>query len=183
MSINRVVRYLAGLLIASILLGIGLPLAGIERSKFLPPNIIYANAAGKAHGVVISKEVAPTANPFSVGDHVWLVMYAFRAPPPLARGQTKPGPTQRYYGTARVDEQTFNSAATDVPIPQIKYEITDPDINGIDAPYAQIFSGGRSVGAGSNILSGWLLFVLLDLVLAYGIMTFILERFGTKENI
>ena len=179
MSLNRVFRYLGGLVIATILLGIGLTVAGIAPSKFLPPPIVYNTAQGKAHGVVISKEVAPTANPFKVGDHIYLVKYAFRAPPPLARGETKPGPTQRYYGEVRVpDEQTYDALQPDYPIAAIKYETTYPDINGVDAP-----NGGRSVGPGSNILSGWIIFLVLDLALAYGIMMVVLERFGSKENI
>lgn len=183
MSINRVFRYLAGLIIASILLGIGLPLAGIAPSKFLPPNLVYGGAQGKSYGRVTGKEVAPSANPFNVGDHVWLVSYQFPAHTPPARGDAKPGPVQVYHGSARVDEQTYNAVQTGSLVPKIKYEITNPDINGIDVPSVQTFSNGRSVGAGSNILSGWLLFVLLDFVLAYLVMMLVLERFGTKENI
>ena len=183
MSINRVVRYLAGLIIASILLGIGLPLGGIAPSKFLPPPIVYSNAQGKSYGRVTGKVVAPTANPFIVGDHIWLVDYQFPARTPPVRGASAPGPIQVYHGSARVGEQTYNSVQTGSLIPKIKYETTNPDINGIDIPSGATFSAGRSVGAGSNILSGWLLFALLDLVLAYGIMIVILERFGTKENI
>ena len=177
MSVKRVLRFLAGFIVASLLLWLILPLCGIVPAKFLPPPIIYNNATGKAHGVVISKEVSPTGNPFKVGDHVFLVTYAFRAPPPLERGQTKSGPTVRYYGVARTDEPTYNAVQADDPIPKIKYEMTYPDINGIDDD-----SGGRSVGAGSNILSGWLLFLLLDLAIAYGFMV-ALEQFTTKENI
>lgn len=177
MSVKRVLRFLAGLIVASLLLYFILPLCGFVPAKFLPPPVVYNNAQGKAHGVVISKEVSPTGNPFKVGDHVYLVTYAFRAPPPLERGQTKPGPTVRYYGIARTDEQTYTNVQADDPIPKIKYETTYPDINGIDDE-----SGGRSVGAGSNILSGWLLFLLLDLAVAYGFML-ILEQFTSKENI
>lgn len=179
MSLNRVFRYLGGLIIATILLGIGLTVVGIPPSKFLPPPIVYNTAQGKAHGVVISKEVAPTANPFKVGDHIYLVKYAFRAPPPLGRGEAKSGPTQRYYGEVRVpDEETYTALQPDQVIPAIKYETTYPEINGIDDP-----NGGRSIGAGSNVLSGWIIFLVLDLLLAYGIMMLVLERFGTKEDI
>ena len=179
MSLNRVFRYLGGLIIATLILGFGLPLAGIAPSKFLPPPMVYNTAQGKAHGVIISKDVSPTANPFKVGDHIYLVKYAFRAPPPLGRGETKPGKTERYYGEVRVpDETTYNALMPDDPISAIKYETTNPDINGIDAP-----NGGRSIGAGSNILSGWLIFLALDLALAFGIMMVVLERFGAKENI
>lgn len=128
--------------------------------------------------MVIGKEVSPTANPFKTGDHVYLINYAFRAPPPLGRGEIKPGPTLRYYGSVRVDDEaTYEAVKKDDPIQVIRYEKTYPDINGVDGP-----QGGRSVGPGSNILSGWLLFVLLDLAMAYGFML-ILERFGRQENI
>ncbi len=177
MSVKRVLRFLAGFLVASLLLWFILPLCGLVPAKFLPPGIAYNNAQGKAHGVVIKKEVSPTGNPFKVGDHIYLVTYAFRAPPPLDRGQTKPGPTVRYYGLARTDEQTYNGVQPDDPVAKIKYETTYPDINGIDDG-----SGARSVGAGSNILSGWLIFLGLDLAMAYGLML-ILEQFTTKENI
>ena len=60
----------------------------------------------------------------------------------------------------------------------VKYETTYPDISGIDKPDL-----GLGCGPGSNILSGWLLFVLLDLILAYGIMALVLERFGRQEDI
>jgi len=179
MSVNRVLRFLGGLVIATILLVLILPLAGIAPAKFLPPAVVYNGAQGKAHGVVIGKDVSPTANPFKVGDHTYLVKYAFRAPPPLARGETKPGPTQRYFGQVRVlDETTYDAIKNDQPIPSIKYEQTYPDINGID-----LDGFGRSAGPGSNLLSGWLLFVLLDLALGYFFMAVVLERFGRSENI
>ncbi len=54
---------------------------------------------------------------------------------------------------------------------------SDPDINGIPE------LGGRGIGPASNILSGWLLFLLLDLALAYFFMAVVLERFGKQENI
>ncbi len=177
MSVNRVLRFLAGFLVASLLLFFILPLFGIVQAKFLPPGIAYNNAVGKAHGVVISKQVTPTGNPFKAGDHVYLVTYAFRAPPPLERGQVKPGPSLRYYGVARTEEQTYEAVKADDPIAKIKYETTYPDINGIDDG-----TTGRSVGAGSNILSGWIWFLLLDLVLAYAFMV-ALEHFTVKENI
>ena len=177
MSVNRVLRFLAGFIVASLLLFFILPLFGIVSAKFLPPGIAYSHALGRAHGVVITKEVTPTGNPFKVGDHVYLVTYAFRAPPPLERGQVKPGPSQRYYGIARTDEESFNNVKPDDPIAKIKYEVTYPEINGIDDA-----STAQSVGAGSNILSGWIFFLVLDLALAYGFMV-ILEHFTGKENI
>ncbi len=185
MSLNRVFRYLGGLVIATILLMVGLPLLGIPSSKFLPPSVPYANANGSAIGVITKKEVLPTANPFKVGDHVYLLDYKFKAPDPPGRGQIQPGPKQVHLGQIRVDEATWGDA--DHPdksgiqpgqLIRVKYEATYPDINGISQPDL-----GRGCGPGSNILSGWLLFVVLDLVLGYLLMILVLERFGAKEDI
>ncbi len=185
MSLNRVFRYLGGLVIATVLLAIILPLVGIAPSKFLPPNLAYAKATGEAYGLVTKKEVQPTGNPFKVGDHVYLVDYEFKAPDAPVRGQTQPGPKQLHQAQIRVDDTIWGDA--DHPnktgiqpgqLVQVKYETTYPDINGIDKPDL-----GRGCGPGSNILSGWILFAVLDLVLAYLLMMLVLERFGAKENI
>ena len=185
MSVNRVLRFLGGLVVASALLFFVLPLLGIAQSKFLPPALVYAKATGSAYGVITRKEVTPTANPFKTGDHVYLLDYKFQAPAPPGRGQTRPGAKETINTQIRVESDVFG----DVDNPQksgmqpgqivhVKYETTYPDINGIDKPDL-----GRGCGPGSNFLSGWLLFVLLDLVLAYAIMAVVLERFGRQENI
>ena len=185
MSLNRIFRYLGGLVIASILLAVILPLVGIPSSKFLPPNLAYSKATGEAWGVITSKEVQPTGNPFKVGDHVFLLDYKFKAPDPPARGQTQPGPKQFHTAQIRVDDAIWGdmdhphkSGVQPGQLVHVKYETTYPDINGIDQPDL-----GRGCGPGSNILSGWLLFLLLDLVLGYALMMLVLERFGTQENI
>ncbi len=186
MSLNRVLRYLGGLIIATILLAVILPLAGIPASKFLPPGVAYGRAAGSAYGRVTKKEVQPTGNPFKVGDHVFLVDYQFYAPDPLARGQTKPGPKALRSNQVRVDEGVWG----DMDHPDksgiqpgqrvvVKYETTYPDISGIVSPEDL----GRGCGPGANLLSGWILFLIGDLVLGYLVMMLVLERFGAKENI
>lgn len=185
MSVNRVLRYLGGLFIATVLLFLILPLVGVTQSKFLPPPMVYAKATGSAYGVITKKDVSPTANPFKTGDHVYLLDYKFKAPLPAPRGQPQPGPKQVYNTQVKVDSATWGdmdnpqkSGMQPGQIVHVKYETTYPDINGIDKPDL-----GLSCGPGSNILSGWLLFVLLDLILAYGIMALILERFGRNEDI
>lgn len=185
MSLNRVFRYLGGLILASILLAIILPLVGIPASKFLPPNLAYAKATGSAWGRITKKGVQPTGNPFKVGDHVFLLDYQFSASDPLGRGQTQSGPKQTHTGQIRVDDTVWGDSdhpnKTGVQPGQwvhVKYETNDPDINGIDKPDL-----GRGCGPGSNILSGWILFLVLDLVLGYILMMLVLERFGAKENI
>ena len=186
MSLNRVMRYLGGLLLASILLIILLPLVGIPQSKFLPPSLAYAKADGTATGVITKKEVQPTANPFKVGDHVYLLDYKFKAPDPPLRGQTTPGPKQIHTSQIRVDgsvwgdaDQPTKSGVQPDQLVRVSYVKSYPDINGITGPVDL----GRGCGPGSNILSGWLLFLLLDLVLGYAIMMLVLERLGAKENI
>ena len=185
MSVNRVLRYLGGLFIATVLLVLILPFAGIPQSKFLPPFVAYAKATGSAYGVITKKEVAPTVNPFKTGDHIYLLDYKFKAPAAAPRGLPPSGPKQLYNAQIKVDAATWGD--TDSPLKSgiqpgqmihVKYDTTYPDINGIDKPDL-----GLGCGPGSNILSGWLLFVLLDLVLAYGFMALILERFGRQEDI
>lgn len=185
MSLNRVFRYLGGLILATILLAVVLPLVGIPQAKFLPPSLAYAKAAGVARGTITKKEVQATANPFKVGDHVYLLDYTFYAPPPLVRGEVKPGPTQAYQGQIRVDQALWGDA--DQPrksgiqpgaIVRVRYEKTYPEISGIDYPEV-----GRGCGPGANILSGWIVFLVFDLALGYLLMMVVLERFGTKEDI
>ncbi len=185
MSVNRVLRFLGGLFIATVLLVLILPFAGIPQSKFLPPFVAYSKATGSARGFITKKEVAPTVNPFKTGDHIFLLDYTFRAPDPPLRGQVKPGPKQVHNAQIKVDAATWgdmdNPKKTGMlpgQIVHVKFETTYPDINGIDKPDL-----GLGCGPGSNILSGWLLFVLLDLVLAYGFMALVLERFGRQEDI
>ena len=185
MSVNRVLRFLGGLFLATVLLVLLLPFAGIPQSKFLPPFVAYSKATGSAVGVITKKEVAPTVNPFKTGDHIYLLDYKFKAPDPPLRGQVKPGPKQVHNAQIKVDAATWGDMENPLKsgiqvndLVHVKYETTYPDINGIDKPDL-----GLGCGPGSNILSGWLLFVLLDLVLAYGIMALILERFGRQEDI
>jgi len=185
LSVNRVLRFLGGLFIATVLLVLILPFAGIPQSKFLPPPMAYAKATGSAYGVITNKEVSPTANPFKTGDHVYLLDYKFKAPPPAPRGLPATGPKQVYNAQIKVEASVWgdmdNKLKTGMQIGQlvhVKYETTYPDINGIDKPVL-----GLGCGPGSNILSGWLLFLLLDLALAYGIMALVLERIGRTEDI
>ena len=185
MSLNRVLRYLGGFIIASVLLVVLLPVAGIPPSKFLPPSVAYGKATGSAYGKITKKEVQPTGNPFKVGDHVFLVNYQFKASDPLVRGELKPGPKQLRTNQVRVDEGVWG----DMDHPNtsgiqpgqtviVKYETTYPDISGIAKPDL-----GRGCGPGANILSGWIIFLVGDFALGYLVMMLVLERFGAKENI
>ena len=64
LSLNRLFRYIAGLLIAWGLIYFLVPFAGIAKSKFLPPSSVYANAQGKTIGYVTNVWDNVTNNPF-----------------------------------------------------------------------------------------------------------------------
>ncbi len=186
MSLSRVLRYGGGLVLATILLAVLLPLAGVVKSKFLPPSVAYGTAAGRAFGQITKKEVQPSANPFKVGEHIYLVDYQFYAPDPPGRGAVKPGPKQLRTGQVRVDQSVWGDS--DHPEKSgvqpgdrvvVKYEKTYPEISGIVQPVDL----GRGCGPGANILSGWLVFLAADLALGYVLMLLVMERFGAKENL
>lgn len=195
MSATRVIRYVLGVICGALTLAFVLPFVGIPSSHFLPPSHVWQKAQGVARGFLTSKYYDVTQNPFHVGDRQYFVNYEFYAPAPLPGGLPGTGKPVPYYGTVRLhDEGVYKHVAivhgTDLddvkakvkvptyPIPiRVRYEKTYPDINGIDAPW-----GGRSIGAGSNTLSGWLLWVLAAFVVGYFYML-LFERFGAKENI
>ena len=125
---------------------------------------------------------------------MYFVSYVFKAHTPPPRGQTQYGPVQTYQGTVRVDQGQYDSVATTEPpdkfkgdqvitavpgqVVRVKYEKTYPYINGVQIAGQE----NRNIGEGSNILSGWLLWVVVTLFVGYLLMV-IFEQFGTKENI
>lgn len=195
MSVTRVIRYVLGVICGALFLGFVLPYVGIPSSHFLPPDHVWQRAQGVTRGTLTSKYYDVTQDPFNVGDLQFFVNYQYYAPAPLASGAAKVGKPQLYTGTVRLkDKNTYDHVATPpevkagdakakeqvvvFPLPvRVRYEKTYPDISGIDAPW-----GGRSIGAGSNILSGWLLWVLAAFVVGYFFML-LFERFGAKENL
>ena len=190
MSLRRIVRFIVGIIVAGILLSFILPFAGIPKSHFLPPPFVYNAAQGVTKGLLTGKYYEETSNPFHVGGHMYFVNYLFKAHTPPPRGQTQPGPVQTYQGTVRVDQGTYDSVrTTDSPdkykgdqlitavpgqVVRVKYEKTYPEISGISAD--------RNIGPGSNILSGWLLWVVVTVFVGYLLMM-LFEQFGTKENL
>jgi len=197
----RVVRYIIGLIVAVLLLFFGLPLMHIPPSHFLPPAYVWDKANAYARGVVTSKYYDVTNDPFQVGKKEYHLNYQFRAKMPATFGAVNPGAMQTFYGTSNVDESYFDSQSLKGPVDfehvrggyganelqpvppgftvAVKYEVTYPDINGIVKP---VVLTGRNIGAGSNNVSGWLIYVLLALGLAYVFMM-LFERFSSKENI
>lgn len=176
MSLNRLFRYVVGLIVGWLLMFFLLPLAGITRAKIIPPSAAFSNAKGWTIGTVTAKRRDTTGNPFHVGDHIYFLDYTFYAKP-VWPGETV-GPKTQYNGTFRVDQSTYEAAKVDDRL-KIKYEKSYPWING-DGSTSGVL--GRSVAEGSNVLSGWLIFVVLDFILAYIIML-ILERFTGREDI
>ena len=196
MSAARVFRYIVGVIVAAILLAIVLPFVGVPKSHYLPPAWIYPKAQGVTRGYITGKYYDVTNNPFNVGGRQWHVNYQFRAKAPGPNGEPGLGKPQVYYGTILVDKSTYDQVAlgedkntADKAIPgtlipaaagqivRVRYETTYPDINGIDESW-----GSRSIGPGSNNLSGWIIWSLVTLFLGYLLMT-LFERFGSKENI
>ncbi len=196
MSIRRILLLLMGVLVGGALLMFLLPIFGIPASHYLPPNRVYVTAQGEARGAIVSKYYSETGNPFHVGDDLYFLNYQFRAHTPPPRGVAVPGPVQTYTGTVRVDKNTYDG----LPIPasekntkftggqviqlapypvHIKYEKTYPEINGISDNWA---AGSRNIGAGSALLSGWILWAIVALFLGYLLMM-LFERFGKQENI
>ena len=196
MSPARIFRYILGVIVGAILLAILLPFFGVPRSHYLPPAWVYPKAQGVTRGYITGKFYDVTNNPFNVGGKQWHVNYQFRAKALGPRGEPGLGQPQVYYGTILVDNSTYDKVAlgedkntADKAIPgtlipaapgqavRVRYEKTYPDINGIEAPW-----GSRSVGPGSNNLSGWIIWSIVALILGYFIML-LFERFSHTENI
>jgi hypothetical protein len=172
---KSILRFLIGYVIASILMGLLLPKVGIPRAQLLPPALVYANATGKGSGVVTKKHWRPTANPFHVGDKVYLVSYAFKAKAPVLLGTTGGGKIERYTGTVKVEQEVHDRMQIG-DVVQIKYDPTYPVISGINQP-----GFGRSGAQGSGLFSAWWLWMFLALLIGYLIAPF-LERFMLRES-
>jgi hypothetical protein len=177
MSLYRLLRYLAGTVIAGVLIWFIAPYAGIPHSHMVPPSWIYAKAAGQSNGAITKKYYLVTNNPFNVGAHMWFVDYQFQADPPNAPPHT---PKQTYTGEVRVEQADYDKAHTEGAV-NVKYEETYPWINGLMDQSSLGTPLGQSIGEGSNILSGWLIWVAATLLLGYFVML-ILEQFGPKED-
>ena len=196
MSIQRVVRFILGVLVAGVLLMFLLPLVGVPSSHFLPPSRVFVAAQGMAKGNIVGKYYSDTGNPFHVGDQLYFLNYEFQAHTPPPHGVTTPGPLQTYTGTIRTDKATYDElpipadaknttfasgqVITLAPYPvKIRYEKTYPEINGISDPWA---NGARNIGAGSALVSGWIIWLLVMLFVGYLFMM-VFERFGKQENL
>ena len=165
MNTKALVRLLVGLVLAAIVMAILLPIIGIPRSQMLPPAMVYSGARGKASGVITKKYTHGTRNPFKVGERTYFLEYRFSAPAPKSLGVANPGQARVYTGSAPVAHSLYNQVKEGQRAP-VRYETTYPAINGIAAAGA-----GRSVGAGSATMSGWLIYFFAWLVLGYVLST------------
>jgi hypothetical protein len=190
MSVRRFGKFLLGLLIAVIALPLVLPHVGVPQTRFLPPPVIYQQAKGLISAEVTNAYYSPTNDPFNVGGRLYFIDYRFTGPavdnPP---GSKK---TQEYTGTVRVTQDQYKhfvppsindpnyyagDTTPELKYVTVRYEKTYPWVNGVDDPPI-----GIGCGEGSNILSGWLIWVGAAIVLGYILMA-IIDQFTGKEDI
>lgn len=176
MSIKSILSFLVGCVLAAILLTLVAPFIGIPRSHLLPPPVVYSGATGRAEGVIVGKHMGGTRNPFRVGDKTYFLDYQFRAPAPATLGVKRPGVATPYKGTVMVDQRAYNATVYGTPVP-IRYEKTYPYISGIAS-----LRNGRSIGEGSALLSGWLLWAFVSVVFGF-LLASVLYRAAAHENI
>jgi hypothetical protein len=169
MSGKRILRLFIGLIIALVLVPLVLPLTGVPRSHFLPPQWVYQQAKGQAQGVVLGWRYTESNDPFEVGTKYFFIKYVFLAMPPTP-GATK---MQHYYGEVQVTKQMYHDVTMGEQAP-VKYELTYPEINGINYDGA-----GMAYNAANNTWYEWLALVVALAV----IFMLVMERVGAKEDI
>ena len=174
MSGKRIIRFFISLVIALVIVPVILPFVGVPRSHFLPPQWVYAQAKGQASGVVLSERYSMSNDPFQVGLKLFFIDYVFLAKPPTPIPGVKK--YQHYYGEVEVGKDLYDKANPGQAAP-IKYEVTYPDINGIDYDGAGLGCNGPN-----NILGPWLIWIGLIFVVAV-IILLIIERVSAKEDI
>lgn len=175
MSAKSVLRLLLGVFLAAVLLAVALPAVGIPRSHYLPPPMIYNTATGKTTGVVTGKIFQGTRNPFAVGEKTYWVGFRFAAKVPPALGVQNVGKIKTYKASVNVEKVFYDRIKIGDRVP-VKFEKTYPDICGINLKNA-----GRSSAAGSSMISGWMLYAALTLVLGYAIAPLI-QRLFLRED-
>ena len=197
MSFQGILRFFGGVILAGILLALILPFVGVPSSHYLPPAWVYNRATGVTRGYVNGKYYVDSSNPFKIGSINYYLNYTFKAPAPGPAGA--PGPKQIYTGTIRVDQALYDqtgqaqeqggtkpAAHQVIPEPDyavhVKYETTYPDISGLTDSWALTYENGRSIGPGSNTLSGWIIWIFVAIFLGY-FMAMLLGRFMAREEI
>lgn len=174
MLLKKLFLYFLCLIVAVLLLSVVLPHVGVDQAHFLPPTWAYRQAQGQASGVVTKTYSVQTNDPFHIGDRIYFWDYSFYAKT-IPAGQTKPV-LQQYNGEVRVLQASFDKIHEGDGV-LVRYATTYPWINGLDTP--QI---GLGCGEGSNVLSGWLLWVGAAAVLAF-VLLGIVNYFLPKEDL
>lgn len=176
MSGKRIIRFFLGLLISVATVPFILPLFGVPRSHYLPPMWVYNAATGTAGGIVTDKHSEASNDPFRIGDRLYFVDYKFSARPPTKTAQGDPNHMQDFTGEIMLEHETYHNILVGQPAP-VKYEITYPDINGINSA-----NGGEGCTPPNTIRGPWLIWLGLMIAVAVGIML-IFDQIGTKEDI
>lgn len=198
MNLRRFLRFLIGLVVAVILLTIILPHVGVPTSRYLPPTLVYQKATGIVTGQVTNKDDQPSNNPFRIGDRIYFIYYTFSAPKvdqkidlpqvPVQPANDKPKKKQYikkpkleymdYTGEIRVEKAAFDAYKVGDGI-SVRYEKTYPWVNGVDPVNGGM---GVGVGEGSNILSGWLVWAGVAIVLG-ALIAAAISYFSEKEDL
>jgi hypothetical protein len=179
----RLLRYLVGLIIAVILLILILPHVGVPTTRFVPPPWLYQQAGSLTPGQVTNKRDEQTNDPFQIGKRLYFLDYTFDAPP-IDQPDSKK--TVSYNGEVRCDEDMYQHFEVRNQI-EVKYLKSYPWINGVEekrylGPGDVVSGPGLGCGEGSNILSGWLIWVGVALVAGYLVMV-VIDQFARKQDI
>ena len=175
MSVKSILRFFIGFCIAVGIFSIAAPFAHIPRSQMFPPFFAYPSAKGRAVGVVTKRINLPTSAWFRQGDHDTFIEYAFSAKAPDMLGGPPMGKVTKYKGSVQVLQEDYDKVKDNQQLP-IKYDLTNPEINGIAAPW-----GGRSTVGGSRVLSGWVLWFFGMVAVGY-MLAPLIERVVLREN-
>jgi hypothetical protein len=170
----RVMRYLIGLVIAIVLLALILPHVGYPSTRFLPPIWVYQKAQSKTNGIVTAKHSELTNDPFRIGVHMYFIDYKFYAPP-IDQPDNKH--LVEYNGEIKIDDENLYSSIHLTNYIPVRYEQTYPWVNGVDSP-----GPGVGCGEGSNVWSGWWMWLGAAFVLGFFIMV-IIDQFAAKQDI
>jgi hypothetical protein len=174
--VKTVVRYLIAFVIVVFAMTLILPLVGIPRGMMLPPPFVYNNATGRTKGVVVKKHKEASSNAFRVSQYNPFVDIEFRAPyKPILFGEPKSDPNKLYAVKVPVTDANYAKYQVGMPVP-VKYDKDYPLISGIDMK-----EGGQSLIGPANLLSGWLIFFGIAIVLGHVLSPW-LERLMLRES-
>lgn len=175
-TVKTVIRYLIAFVIVVLAMALILPLVGIPRGMMFPPPFVYNNATGRTTGVVAKKHKEASSNPFRVSQYNAYVDIEFRAPyKPVLFGDPKSDDKKLFTGKVPVTDENYARYKVGMPVP-IKYDKDYPQINGI-----AMKEGGQALMGPANLLSGWLIFFGIAIVLGHVLSPW-LERLMLRES-